>query len=227
APRFFPSLFVGGVWCVFGAGFIDYFLFPILCTAVGIAIVVSLCWHILHKSESILYVAVVDDILNDEETQKVEQELEKIFNNGTDRTFVTIDDSFYTDGDGLNKLEVYLSNHQIDLVIANEEVIRTFAGYGFMQDLNTVLEEDELERNTNQFLYAAGYKENDDISFEDKETGQGEILPYGVNIADSAEYKKLGTILKNPVVGIANNAKNMQNAKIFLKWLNGERIVEK
>ena len=75
--------------------------------------------------------AVVDEVLQTEGTEKLKEELTEYL--GADGKYrkIIIDDSFYMDDGGLEKLEVYLYNKQIDVVIADEAVYKELAGYGF------------------------------------------------------------------------------------------------
>ena len=102
--------------------FLDYYLVKLLVFTGIILAVVLFAWNFISKSkeDTVLYVAVVDEALQTEETEKLKEELTEYL--GADGKYrkIIIDDSFYMDDGGLEKLEVYLYNKQIDVVIADE-----------------------------------------------------------------------------------------------------------
>lgn len=199
--------------------FKDYYLVKTICILVAVALIVYVCFNLLHKKETSLYVACIDEALQEKEVKKLEQQLEEALGNDGNHTLVMIDDSFYTSEDGIHKLEVLLSSKQIDLIIADEETFKQLAAYGFMQDLSQVMDKTTLEENKEKLIYTAGYKDNDEISFEDKETGQGEVLPYGLRIEKNAEYSELAGSLEHPVIGCAGNTQRQENAKKILSLI--------
>ncbi|MDO5292878.1 MAG: hypothetical protein Q4F05_09025 [bacterium] len=199
--------------------FKDYYLVQVIVILAVLAMIGYFCFSIFHKTEIVLYVACIDDVLEENELKDLERRLnEELGCDGTNTT-VMVDDTFYTSEDGIHKLEVYLSSSQVDLIVAEEETYKQLASFGFMQDLNHVMDAKELDENKKILLYTAGYKETDDISFEDQETGQGEILPYGIAIQDQAKYKELAGKLEHPIIGCTANTKQSKNAKKILELM--------
>lgn len=137
------------------------------------AILLFLLWHFLRpKEENILYVAVLDESLKEEEEIALKEELEQLFSaEGHQR--VVIDDSFYMKDGTLDKLEIYLHSGQVDAIIAEEDAYKELAGYGFFQNLDEFLGEKAAVQYREYYCCAAGYQENEEISFEDTETGRG------------------------------------------------------
>ena len=88
---------------------------------------------------------------------------------------VHIDDSFYLKDGALDKIQVYLHSQQIDVLILDQDVFEEFAGYGYFQSLDELAGEDLAEKYDTDYVYAAGYRDTDEVSFEDHETGQGAI----------------------------------------------------
>ncbi|MDO5522083.1 MAG: hypothetical protein Q4G58_16430 [bacterium] len=199
--------------------FRDYYLVKALCILAAIAMIGYLCFSILHKDQTILYVACIDDVLDEQAVKELEERLKEELGNEDKHALVMVDDSFYTSEDGIHKLEVYLSGRQVDLIVAAEDTYKQLAAYGFMQDLNQVMDAKELEINKAKLMYTAGYKDSDEISFEDQETGKGDILPYGIKIKDSTQYKEVAGTLKNPVIGCTSNTKQNENAKKILETM--------
>ena len=197
--------------------FRDYYLFKTLLCLVGIFVVAFTIWHFTKpKMENVFYVAVVDETLNPDEKQQLQNELQNRYNADGKYKKVLIDDTFYTRDDGITRMEVYLRNKEIDVVIADKEVFKTLAAYGFMQDLNTVFDNDFKSEYSNDLFYTPGYKDTDEITLEDKEVGKGEELAYGLDITSSSRFSKMKNLIKDPVIGIVVDAPNMDNAKDFI-----------
>lgn len=199
--------------------FRDYYLFRTVVVLVLVGIAAFSCWHFLSpKVVNVLYVAVMDDSLDEEAINKLQNQLEERFRvDGTNKK-VMIDDNFYTREDGITKLEVYLNHEQVDVIIADKELFQKLAGFGFLEDLKTALDHETFKEYEEILYQAAGYRETEDISFEDKETGQGEVLPYGVDISGS-NFPNTGSILEEPVLGIAYGAPNPDNGVELMKFL--------
>ncbi|MGN0405822.1 MAG: hypothetical protein ACI4F1_11410 [Bariatricus sp.] len=200
--------------------FREYYLLKCVAGILAIGIAVFLIWHFVGpKEETVLYVAVIDELLDEEKTEQMGKELREFL--GADGKYqkVIIDDSFFTQKDALSKLEVYLHSGQIDVVIADRTVYQEYAGYGFFQSMDEILDEKEKGKYCENFLLAAGYKDSDDITFEDEETGQGEECPYGVDISDSSRFGEVKNYIESPVFSIAQGAQNTENAMKFLDYL--------
>lgn len=206
--------------------FLDYYLVKLLVFTGIILAVVLFVWNFISKSkeDTVLYVAVVDEVLQTEGTEKLKEELTEYL--GADGKYrkIIIDDSFYMDDGGLEKLEVYLYNKQIDVVIADEAVYKELAGYGFFQDISTV--PGVSSKYADLYVKAAGYKDEDTDkdtdSFGDHSTAKGEELPYGVDISAS-RISDIKTKIQMPVLSIAQGAENMENAVKLLDFIYKQR----
>lgn len=199
--------------------FLDYYLLYTVCIIGITAIILFLGWHFLKpKEKNILYVAVLDESLNEKATAQLRKSLEEKFGADGKNESVLIDDSFYSREDGIHKLEVYVRNRQVDIVIAPQEIFDMLSGFGFMQDAKTVLGE-KAGNYTEKFYRAAGYKETEEVSFEDHETGQGEVKDYGICLAGSSVYRKLKPMTEEPVFGFVVDMPNKENAVKFFEIL--------
>ncbi|MGN0331755.1 MAG: hypothetical protein ACI4D9_01810 [Lachnospiraceae bacterium] len=199
--------------------FTDYYLGKCVIGILGIAVVALLIWNFFGSNEEIvLHVAVIDESLDEDRMEQMEKELIQFL--GVDDKYekIIIDDSFYSKKDALNKLEVYLHSNQIDVIISDYKTYHQYAGYGFFQDINDVLGKSG-ETYQKDYVLAAGYKESEEISFEDKETGQGEEKPYGVDISKSRRFNDMKKYIKQPVFAIAQGTKHKEQAVRFLEYL--------
>lgn len=200
--------------------FFDYYFVKTAVALVLTGAVVYLVWNYVRpQPQTALYVALMDEDLKEEEQQELTEELNRLFQVDGKKERVVLDDSFYMMDGGLDKLQVYLFNRQIDVVIADRSLYTELAGLGYFQDMNEVLK-DKRGDYEERYLMAAGYKDNEEISFEDNETGRGEPLPYGVELSSSDRYMALERYVQEPVFAVAQGAPNEKNAVEFLDYLS-------
>ena len=201
--------------------FLDYYMFPVSVGAVILFIVCFLAWHFFLKPqpEAVLYAAVVDDSLDEDRLAQAVTDMANILGADGKNKTVHIDDSFYIKDGALDKIQVYLYNKQLDVMILDEEVFQEYAGYGFFQSLDEVLPEADQEKYKDRYLYAAGYKDTDDVSFEDNETGQGEEKAYGLSLEGDNRFTEMSQYIEHPVFAIAAGSRNVENGLKFLEYL--------
>lgn len=170
--------------------FFDY-IFPKL--AVGIIAAAALAFLIFRmlspKKTYDLYAAVLNAELTEEEKADLEADLVSCL--ASDRPedgvpSVMIDDGFRLDAEGMEKLQVYLANGQIDLILAPQETYRTLAGYGLLVNLQEILTKEEESEYRNLLLRTPGYLDDENLGFSDSETSRGESLPYGIRLPEGA-----------------------------------------
>ena len=178
----------------------DYYLLPAVGVILLIAVAVSLIWHVARtRTENLLYAAVIDESLDEKKLAQV-----------------TADMSNLLGADGKRKTV------QIDVVILDRELFEEYAGYGYFESLDEVTEEDLEKKYWESYQYAAGYKEDDEVSFEDHETGQGEVKPYGISLSGDNRFTEMSEYIKDPVFAVAVGTKNPENALKFLEYLMEE-----
>ncbi len=199
--------------------FLDYYLLYTIIAAGIAAVFIFGVWHFMKpESKNLLYVAVVDESLDQTELAKFKGRLEEKLGADGKGKKVLIDDSFYSREDGIHKLEVYVRNSQVDIVIAPSGIFDILAGFGFMQDAKEVLGETAAQYEQ-RFYRAAGYRDTEEISFDDHETGQGGRKNYGIDISDSSVYERLQPLTEEPVMGFIVDMPNQANAVSFLEML--------
>ena len=201
----------------------DYYLLPAVGVILLIAVAVSLIWHVARpRTENLLYAAVIDESLDEKKLAQVTADMSNLLGADGKRKTVQIDDSFYVKDGALDKLQVYLHSQQIDVVILDRELFEEYAGYGYFESLDEVTEEDLEKKYWESYQYAAGYKEDDEVSFEDHETGQGEVKPYGISLSGDNRFTEMSEYIKDPVFAVAVGTKNPENALKFLEYLMEE-----
>lgn len=159
--------------------FFDYILPRFLIFAAIIAAVIFLALHFLmpHKTHG-FYIAVINGELAEEQKNDLEE-----------KTSVFIDDSFRLDAAGMEKLQVYLANSQIDLILAPQKTYEKLAAYGLLADLDDLLDQDQKDRYADLIERNAGYLDDDNLGFQDTETGKGPVLPYGIRIPEGSPLR--------------------------------------
>lgn len=198
----------------------DYYLFPSAVVLVLIAAAVSLIWHVAGpRTENLLYVAVINESLDEKKLAQATEDMSNLLGADGKRKNVQIDDSFYIKDGALDKLQVYLHSRQIDAVILDRMLFEEYAGYGYFESLDEVTDEELEKKYGEAYQYAAGYKEADEISFEDHETGQGEVKPYGISLSGDNRFMEMSEYIKDPVFAVAAGSKNPENALKFLDYL--------
>lgn len=201
----------------------DYYLLPAVGVILLIAVAVSLIWHVARpRTENLLYAAVIDESLDEKKLAQVTADMSNLLGADGKRKTVQIDDSFYVKDGALDKLQVYLHSQQIDVVILDRELFEEYAGYGYFESLDEVTEENLEKKYGESYQYAAGYKEDDEVSFEDHETGQGEVKPYGISLSGDNRFTEMSEYIKDPVFAVAVGTKNPENALKFLEYLMEE-----
>lgn len=201
--------------------FFQYYALYVVITVAIVSIIALLLYHFLKPSEvTSLYVAIYNQAWSEESKADLEKTLRK--KAGIDKSAnVYIDDSFFDGQQGLDKLQVYLANKQIDLIIASKEDYKTLAGFGFYKDLEQVSGIPEVFKD--KFVGARGYLDTDEISLDDHETGKGEELFYGMELAKNPWNQIEEQKNQSVVVSIAVDAPNEKNAVSFMEILeNGQ-----
>lgn len=207
--------------------FFDYYLLKMIIGIGLFAVIGYLIWSFVKpKDETVLCVAFIDEQLDEKKKEELTEELNRLCQADGKKKKVMIDDAFYMQDGGLSKLEVYLYNQQADIIIAEEDTWKRLAGYGFFQNMNEFLDEKSIKTYEKQYVFASGYKETEEVSMEDTETGQGKELPYGVSISESSRFRDIKNHLERPVLAVADNAPNGENAKKFLDYLLENKVRE-
>lgn len=198
----------------------DYYLFPAVVAVILVSVAVSLIWHLVRpRAENLLYVAVIDESLDVGKLETVTKDMSSLLGADGRKKTIHIDDSFYIKDGALDKLQVYLHSQQIDVVILDRELFEEYAGYGYFESLDAVPKENLEEKYGEAYQYAAGYRDDDEVSFEDHETGQGEVKPYGISLSGDNRFTEMSEYIKDPVFAVAVGTKNPENALKFLDYL--------
>ncbi len=200
--------------------FKDYYLLKVIVGSIAVVFVGFVVWSVLKpKDEIVLYVAVVDEQFDDEKEEALTQELNELFGVDGKRYKVFIDDLIYLDNGGMEKLQTLTYTDRLDVIIADKENYQRLAGMGFFQAADQYLGEEKTAEYEEFFVEAAGYEENKELSFENVETGTGEVLPYGIDISGSERFSQVKNYLESPVLSFVVDNQNSEHAVEFLDYL--------
>lgn len=200
--------------------FLDYYLLRTVIIVSACAAVILLIWNFTKPEEKpLLYAAVFDETLTDEKLNPLRTSLMDDFGADGRNTTVVLNSNFDSSSDGPSRLAIYMNARQIDVVIAEKDVIQQLAGEGIFTDIASVPGADEFPGWQKDIVEAPGYDETESDAYEYDGTSRGKILPYGIKLSGSALWKATGSSLKDPVLAFAQNSQNQDNAVHFLKKL--------
>ena len=200
--------------------FLDYYLLKIIVGILLSILIIFLIWSVVRpKPETVLGIAIVDEQLAEQPKENFLEEL-RLLCTTDKREEILLDDTVYLRDGGLDKLQIYLYNQQLDVIIADQTVFQKLAGYGYFQDLQDFLDQREISDYRDRFVYAAGpEEENLQETGQSEKEDQKDTTAYGLDISGSERFKEMEQYLENPVLGIAANARNRANIEKLMRCL--------
>lgn len=190
--------------------FRDYYLLNFIIGILIIVFISYIAWTIFKpKSVVVLNIAVFDENFLEVDLEEIENQILENMNYSENNSVVTINNTFYTNNSGIEKLQIQAMAGTIDLVIAPKETFEQIGGYGYFE----VVSEKYIE--TQDILYCNGFKDVE----EGSGVAKGELNAYGIYLNNSEYYREIGGVQDNAVVGTLLNAQNKENAEIFVDLL--------
>lgn len=204
--------------------FKDYYLWPCVGIVVVAAVLINLIWHMLFpKPGAELYVAVYDITLDQTEVESLKEQMAAEIGNGVKPDQIVIDDTYRSGNiNDEQRLQVFVANHSVDVIIADDERTAELAGFGYFADVNELLDADlvkSLDGNGKLLMNPGFDSEYEGISIDDNGNGRGEKLPYSVIIDDSKEWKALAGEFSSDYCdfSVVAGCDHPENAKRFLE----------
>lgn len=202
--------------------FLDYYLLKSIVLLVVVLVVgLLLRGFLFPEAEPVLYVAVFDLTLDSGAEERMLRELK-----GNMRELdakILFDDSFRSnEKKDIERLQVLLANHKVDVVIANDGIIKTLAGFGYFHSLDSIFGKDEIEdwKTSECLLETEGYQDSEEVTFEENGTGKGEKKPYAVLLKYSKKWETMAEELHGYIdFAIVEECSHPENAVSFLKYL--------
>ena len=189
------------------AYFKEYYLKFVILGILGVALVIYLGYTIFGpKPKQILYVAVVNDYIDDTVTEEMQKDLKAYLGSEDELEQVYFDDTFYF-GDGssdasnvLTKMMAFVAAGDIDIIISDPAQFEMYANGEYFLDLRETLPASQYKKVEDKLVWC-------DVPNAD-ETATVSV-PVGINLAGSKKYGSLKGYQESTVLGIVANSKNV------------------
>ncbi|MEE3420368.1 MAG: hypothetical protein VZR02_04615 [Lachnospiraceae bacterium] len=223
--------------------FRDYSMEKTILIVAAVAFAILMLWNFLgSRAENVLSAAIFDETLDTAAEKDLMPAWREDLAIKDKKQIIYLDDSYSsTNANSLEKFTVIAANHAIDIVVADEETVRGFASYGYLEDLTPYLEGGALAAYQDLTVSAAGDKDTDailsgetsslgtgddgdlltteDSGGEDSSAGKGEVKPYGLRLDTSTVWLKVRTKCAHPVVCIVYGTDHEKRAVAFIDAL--------
>lgn len=180
------------------------------------------------KKEQVLYVAILDAVLLNDETQELQAGYNEYIGIDEKTQESRFDNSMLVSNirhtSSMQQLMTHVAAGEIDIIIVGES---TFQGWGnnLFRPLSEQLPADLYEELSERFCYAPSYdKDGNVIEGEEKPYGlyvtdlfRGREKPYGDYVTDMLSGKE--TKNEPLVLGICGNSGNEKNAEEFVRYI--------
>lgn len=172
------------------------------------------------KPQCALYIAIEDDVLDEDKVADFQKSVEKYLNIDTKREYVKVDN-----GTSAQQIQTYIYSGVVDVVIASEDTYKKWSNEGCMTEpssSDTVSFYKDYDKNKQFFAeYISGEDvRNSEKSADKAKSADGKTYNFGLYLNDSKKYKnELGGLLEKPVIGITATSKHTEEAKEFIKWM--------
>lgn len=176
------------------------------------------------KPQCALYIAIEDDVLDEDKVDDFQKAVEKYLNIDGEKEYVKIDN-----GTDSKQVQTYIYSGIVDVVIASEDTYKNWSQEGCMTEPDTsdnVSFYKEYDKNKQFFSeYISGEDVRESIETANKaKSADGKLYNFGLYLNDSEKYTKvLGGLLKKPVIGITATSKHTEEAAEFVKWMMEEK----
>lgn len=192
----------------------DYYKLQALAIVAVIALIIYFIYNILHPDiVPRFYAAMINNTISQDVLDKYNADFSKhlkldskresvIFNNNFN---FTMDDTY--SANMKEALTAYISNHEVDVIIAPKSYFRKYAYYGFLNKLSDKLPTDVYSALTDKF-----YEANTQDNKKEKDV-------YGIYLSDTALYKKYANNTDPYILGIVAGSKHEDNTIEFIRYL--------
>ena len=167
------------------------------------------------KPETLLYAAIVNYAIPEETAATLQSDFSNHLGITSDKEEVMFDTSFYL-GSGNDtseytmsaqeKLSVYFTAGDVDVLIAPESIIKNYASFGYLDKLTDQLPTDLCTSLSESFLFST--TEDNPVSGA-----------YGIYLDGTALYNGTSDPTDRPVLAIVINSDQKQNAIEFIRYL--------
>lgn len=193
-----------------------YYLAKTIIALVAISFVIYLGYSMLApKSETILYGAIINYTLSEEKAESVQNDFANHLELNPKESNILLDTSFYLGNNeevsqytmsSQQKLSTYIFAGEIDMIIAPESVMNSYASLGYLDKLTNILPTD-LNNDLKESMYYS-------TSTEDPVKSA-----YGVYIDHSDIYDQVGNDTDRPVLAVLANSSYKDNSVEFIRYI--------
>lgn len=203
------------------AYFKDQLLWRSLAVVAGAVVVMFLAIHILSPTPAPrLYVAVINDAIGTSSAQSLQRSVATDLNIPEGRRGgILVDTHFNLSSDGLSKLQTMLSNHEIDVVIADRSAFTQLAGYGYFVPMTSELTASQRNMLSGAITSFKGYDDSDHADAFYDGSGHGRSQPYGLDLTGPHTRNKLGSSTKSVFIGVAQGSRHSETARRLISYL--------
>lgn len=197
--------------------FNDYYKNKTLIAIIVLVALVSIIYTVFSaKPETILYAVIINDSLDEDKKNELTSDFAAKAQIDLDSKEIIVDSSFFISDENPSasmaseqKLMVYTSAQDIDVIITDEEQFKHYQSQGFFDDLSEHLPTDLYSKLGDSFYLVNDVKDDS-------------INAYGIYLDRSKVYKEAGSVIEKPVIGILANSENKEYSVEFIQYLLGE-----
>lgn len=176
------------------------------------------------KPQCALYIAIEDDVLDEQKVADFEKEIEKYLNIDGKKEYVKIDN-----GTDAKQVQTYIYSGVVDVVIASEDTYKRWSREGCMTEPGTsdtvsfYNDYDKEKKFFSEYVSGEDVRESDETANKAR-SADGKTYNFGLYLNGSSKYTKgLGGLLNKPVIGISAASKHAEEAAEFVKWMMKEK----
>ncbi len=189
--------------------FRDYYLkYTLLILAVLIFVIAFLKTVLTPAPESALHVVVVGDVWLDADREAMRAALAEEL--AVPEDDIVISDNYRTEKqDDLMVLMAMLSTDEVDVMILEEEMFKSFCGDGGFAELTEVLDTGTMQALEPYLIRTAGPEDE----------GTGTERAYGVHFSEYPGYETLSTTGADAVLGVTGRSRHREAAAAFIRYI--------
>ena len=203
--------------------FKDYYLQTIVVIAVLVIVGGYYLYGSLTKPQTVLYVAVCDDNLDEKQVEKLEKAVGTYLGLDNKHEIVTINTDYNSSNGTLSEqLQSYIYAGTCDVVIAPKKGFMSYASAGYFLEPDTsdtvALFKDWPEKKRLYCPVVDGEQIRGEKDFDTTKYN------FGIEISGCKKYKELEGLGKSAYAGITNSSKKQEEAAAFLKFLTDDTL---
>lgn len=203
--------------------FKDYYLKKVLVSLIILAFVTYFIVTIATpKSDIVLSVAMVNCPLPENELTQITDDMNQLLSVDQKHEKIRLDANYSTvatDTSTVQRLLLFISTGELDILIAPQSVFQVFASQGLISPLTDLLTTDRYSSIPVNDLFSCKTLEEDEQGYLH---ATGPLGIYGINISNNPLFKDFNpsALQKDPlIIGVNSVSENSKNAVSFLQYI--------